>query len=195
METLSNKLQTTEGYLGTLSNNLVEMRATAIAAANEGGLDESQAEALQQSMDSTVQSFNSTIDNAAFGNQALLNGSEGAEANISRLSRMDLSTPEKAAEAVQKIDTAIEEVNNTRGEVGARQANQVESGINNLRITVQNLTQAQSIISDTDYASEYSNMVANQIRLQTSAALITQGNLIGNMGASMLNSPAQHVGV
>ena len=195
LETEANKLTTADGYLDSQSKTLTEMRTMALSASNDGVLDDAQKEALQQSINSAVKSYNDTINNAAFGNQALLDGSEGSEAAIEKISGIDLSSPESAAEAIEKIDAAIEEVNAARGDIGSRQSSEVESGINNLRISMQNLTQAQSVITDTDYALEYSNMVSNTIKLQASVAMIAQGNMVSSMISAMLNNPAHHVGV
>ncbi|MBD3168029.1 MAG: hypothetical protein GF307_01005 [candidate division Zixibacteria bacterium] len=186
LENYSSKLTVTDGYLGSLSDKLQDMRSNALAAANEGGVDESQKAALDAAVRSSVSSYNELVEDAAFGKQALLDGSEGSEVDISKLEQLDLSTPEKAAEAVEKIDAAIEEVNNARAEVGATQANEVDAQIRNLQTTVQNLNGARSVIEDTDYAKEYSSMVANEILLQTTMAMIGQGNILGAMATSML---------
>mgnify|MGYP003935005829 CR=1 FL=1 len=162
------------------------MRSNALAAANGATLDDSQRAALDGAVRGSASSYNNLIDNAGFGKQALLDGSEGSEVDISKLEQLDLSDPQKAAEAVQKIDAAIGQVNSARAEVGATQANEVEAQVRNLQTTVQNLDEARSVIEDTDYALEYSNMVANEILLQTSIAMMSQGNLVGSTTANML---------
>jgi flagellin len=187
MELENSKLNVADSYMDTLSSRLIEMRDTALAAANEGVIDESQRAALQAEINDQVQSYNETIENAAMGRQALLDGSEGSAAEISKVAQMDLSSPKKAEEAVQKIDQAIREVNNARGEVGARQNAEIESGIDNLRSTVRNLEAAYSGITDTDYAEEYSNMLSQQILLQASVAMMSQGNIVSSSASSLVS--------
>jgi flagellin len=187
LELENSKLNVADSYMDTLSSRLIEMRDTALAAANEGVIDESQRAALQAEINDQVQSYNETIENAAMGRQALLDGSEGSAAEISKVAQMDLSSPKKAEEAVQKIDQAIREVNNARGEVGARQNAEIESGINNLRSTVRNLEAAYSGITDTDYAEEYSNMLSQQILLQASMAMMSQGNIVSSSASSLVS--------
>jgi len=76
-----------------------------------------------------------------------------------------------------------------QGEVGAHQSQEVESSISNLEQEFQNLSEAESGISDADYAQEYSNLVANQIKLQAATAMLSQGNLKASTLNLMLSNP------
>ena len=63
---------------------------------------------------------------------------------------LDVSTHEKAAQAVTKIQAAIDQVSGERSKLGATQ-NRLEHTINNLGTSSENLTAAESRIRDVDY--------------------------------------------
>ncbi|CEG24360.1 Flagellin D [Planococcus massiliensis] len=73
------------------------------------------------------------------------------DANAKGVAGIDVSTQEKANEAITVINTAIETVSSERSMLGANQ-NRLEHTINNLGSTAENLTSAESRIRDVDYA-------------------------------------------
>ncbi|MCP4633316.1 MAG: hypothetical protein GY855_10355, partial [candidate division Zixibacteria bacterium] len=188
LEMNAGKLQAADGYLGTLSEDLLQLKSDITAAANSGFNDEGQVEALKRSIESTVKAYNDKIDNSTYGKQALLDGSENSAADISKLENPDVSNAENAAKALEGIDEAISEVSDARGEIGSTIENEIESGIRNMQTSVRNLSSARSAISDTDYAKEMSNMISQQIKLQSATAMLSQGNMIAQMMPSMLGS-------
>jgi len=108
------------------------MKAAALEAANEGGNSEEAQEALQRTMDDAAQSCNSIQDSASFGTQQLFDGSDGSVADLQPLANIDISSPEKAQEAVEQIDRKLNEVSELRGEIGSIQKNDLEARKNNL---------------------------------------------------------------
>ena len=90
---------------------------------------------------------------------------------------IDVSTQEGAAEAIDKIRTAINTVSGTRGDLGAIQ-NRLEHTINNLSVTTENMTAAESRIRDTDMAEEMMAYTKNNILIQASQAMLAQANQI-----------------
>ena len=102
----------------------------------------------------------------------------------SKLSSMeDMLSSKKGAllngmstEALAVIDAAIDEVTNLRGRLGAFQANALESGLNSLRVSYENLTAAESTIRDVDFAEESANFTRNQILVQASTSMLAQAN-------------------
>jgi flagellin len=78
--------------------------------------------------------------------------------------------------ALNVIDRAIDEVTNQRGKLGAFQANTLESGLNSLRVSKENLTAAESTIRDVDFAEESANFTRNQILVQASTSMLAQAN-------------------
>jgi len=63
-----------------------------------------------------------------------------------------------------------------RGRLGAFQSNTLESGLNSLRVSNENLTAAESTIRDTDFASESAIFTKNQILVQASTSMLAQAN-------------------
>lgn len=82
-------------------------------------------------------------------------------------------------QALSVIDKAIDDVTSMRGNLGAFQANALESGLNSLRTTQENLSSAESTIRDTDFAKESSVFAKNQILVQSSTAMLAQANQLG----------------
>jgi flagellin len=81
-----------------------------------------------------------------------------------------------AQEALKVIDKAIDDITTARGALGAFQANTLETSINSLRVTQENLTAAESTIRDVDFAAESSQFTKNNILVQASTAMLAQAN-------------------
>lgn len=88
---------------------------------------------------------------------------------------VDISTQDGAAAAISKINDAINSVSSTRGDLGAIQ-NRLEHTINNLGVTEENMTSAESRIRDTDMAKEMMQYTKNNILIQASQAMLAQAN-------------------
>ncbi len=90
---------------------------------------------------------------------------------------IDISTQEGGKSAVELIKKAINKVSSTRGDLGAAQ-NRLEHTINNLSVTTENMTAAESRIRDVDMASEMMNYTKNNILVQASQAMLAQANQV-----------------
>ena len=75
------------------------------------------------------------------------------------------------------IKGAINTVSSQRAALGALQ-NRLEHTINNLGVTVENLTAAESRIRDTDMAKEMMDYTKNNILVQAAQAMLAQANMI-----------------
>ncbi len=89
-------------------------------------------------------------------------------------------TPEQPAagsyaEAVQKLDEALDNITARKSEIGSAQ-NRLESALDTLTTQYENLSSAKSIITDADVASEASNFTQQQILQQVSTSLLAQAN-------------------
>ena len=91
------------------------------------------------------------------------------------ISDVDISTQAGAKAAVDKIKSAINSVSSTRGDLGAIQ-NRLEHTINNLSVTSENMTAAESRIRDVDMANEMMAYTKNNILVQSSQAMLAQAN-------------------
>jgi len=77
----------------------------------------------------------------------------------------------------QKIVTAaIKDVSTLRGRLGSFQKNTLETAINSLGVTRENLKSAESAVRDTDFASETSNLTRSQILVQAATSVLAQAN-------------------
>ncbi len=81
-----------------------------------------------------------------------------------------------ATEALKVIDKAIDDVTTTRGQLGAFQSATLETTLNSLRVTQENLTTAESTIRDVDFAQESAQFTKNNILVQSSTAMLAQAN-------------------
>ncbi|GHE14329.1 flagellin N-terminal helical domain-containing protein [Klenkia taihuensis] len=77
--------------------------------------------------------------------------------------------------AIAKLDDAISKVSTQRANLGAIQ-NRFEHTIANLNTAVENLSESESRIRDTDMASEMTNFSKNQILVQAGTAMLAQAN-------------------
>ena len=93
------------------------------------------------------------------------------------LDKISIGDQGKAAKAVDVIKNAINMVSSTRGDLGAIQ-NRLEHTINNLSVTTENMTAAESRIRDVDMAEEMMAYTKNNILVQSSQAMLPQANQI-----------------
>jgi len=88
---------------------------------------------------------------------------------------VDISSRSGAVEALDVIDLALEDVSSQRAKLGALQ-NRLESTINNLSTTSENLTASRSRILDADFAQETAQLSRNQIIQQAGVSILAQAN-------------------
>lgn len=84
------------------------------------------------------------------------------------------------AQAIGIIDKAIDDISTIRGNLGAIQADNLQPGLESLRVAYENLQAAESTIRDTDMSSEMANFTKNQIMMQAGTAMLAQANQIPN---------------
>ncbi|HYY12611.1 MAG TPA: flagellin [Kineosporiaceae bacterium] len=184
-------VQTAEGALTESHAILQRMRDLAVQAANDG----SQNAASKAAANTEFQQMTTELDNiskTAFNGQTLLDGTfnkdfqvganngdtlnitiGGTDSTTLGVAGQDLTTG--AAAAVTTVDTAISTVSTTRATLGAAQ-NRLEHKINNLNVTVENLTASESRIRDTDMAQEMVSFTRSQILSQAGTAMLAQAN-------------------
>jgi len=123
-----------------------------------------------------------TVDlgTAAFGSGSSVGGFDSAGLGVSSI---DLSTSGTAA--IASIDAAIKGVSTARATLGAYQ-NRFEHTINNLNVTVENLSASESRIRDTDMAQEMVAFTRNQILTQAGTSMLSQANLASQNVLSLL---------
>ena len=105
---------------------------------------------------------------------------------FNNLDEIDVTSASKAQDTLAVVDAAIDDVTNLRGTLGAFQANTLESTANNLRATLENTTNAESVIRDTDFASEIANFTKSQVLVQAGTAMLSNANQIPQLVLSLL---------
>jgi len=90
-----------------------------------------------------------------------------------------------AVQALATITTAINTKDTARASFGYKM-NRLESTISILDIQAENLTQAQSRISDVDVATEMAALTRTQVLAQAGIAMLTQANNMPQMALTLL---------
>ncbi|MEM7756236.1 MAG: flagellin [Planctomycetota bacterium] len=154
---------TADAALSTVSGQLSEARALAVANANTGGMSEAEIEANQMQAQSIVQSVERQLSSASFNDVKLFDGgvrlsTRGETFDIAvtsaatlGLSDVNTSNPDELASV---LSSAAERVNTLRGEIGSFQKNTLGAIQRNTRVEIENVSAANSIIRDTDFAAE-----------------------------------------
>jgi flagellin len=87
--------------------------------------------------------------------------------------------------AIKALDSAIASVSDTRAGLGAYQ-NRFEHTINNLNVSVENLSASESRIRDTDMAQEMVSFTRSQILTQAGTSMLSQANQASQNVLSLL---------
>ena len=98
---------------------------------------------------------------------------------------VDVSSRGGAVTALDVIDLALEDVSSQRADLGALQ-NRLESTINNLNTTSENLSASRSRILDADFAAETAQLSRNQIIQQAGVSILAQANQQPQIALSLL---------
>lgn len=196
-------VQTAEGALNEINALLTRAFELATQAAN-GTLGTNERNAIHNEFDAIKTEITRISDTTTFNNTKLLDGTLASSAtavniqvgianNVSSrisvnvvkdvdsaslsISDQFLSTAVGALSALAKISSAISSVSTVRGGLGAVQ-NRLTSTINTLDITSENLTAAESLIRDADFAYETAEFTKNSILTQAATAVLAQANMV-----------------
>jgi flagellin len=175
IENSSNKLVVADSNLGEIQGSLSRMRDIALSAANEGGNSQEAKEGYKSSLAEEEKNCNQIVASASEGKQQLLDGSPGAVADVKPLAGLDISTSEKAREALAEIDRKTAEIAEIRGQLGSTQKDDLEAKRNSFSVQLTNLVSAESTVRDVDMASEYTRFIGKEIAMKSSIALMAQG--------------------
>jgi len=98
---------------------------------------------------------------------------------------ISLTTPAGANQAIGVVDEALKVINKQRADLGAYQ-NRLEMAIRGLDSGAENLQAAESVIRDSDMASEMVSYTKNNILIQSATAMLAQANAKNNVVLSLL---------
>jgi len=120
-----------------------------------------------------------------FENLGFRQGTFGGSDNGLKINKVDVSTVSGATQALSAIDAAINTISGAQALSGAYN-NRLDSVVNNLTESNQNIQASRSRITDTDYATETTNLAKQQIITQAATAMLAQANQQGQSVLSLL---------
>lgn len=103
------------------------------------------------------------------------NGTSGYLADIASGGGYSLVNGQ-SAQAAKIVSEAIRQVSVLRGRLGAFEKNTVDTNINQLQITLENLTSSESTIRDLDFAQETSQLTRAQILISAGTSILRVAN-------------------
>lgn len=189
-------IQTAEGALTEVHSMLNRMTELATKSANGTYQDEDRAN-LQSEIVTLREEINRIANSVNFNGQDLFTGAgagttitfqvgdtadqvviftiSGTTATDLGIDGLTIGTIGDASTAIGTIKGAITMVSGIRANLGAVQ-NRLEHTINNLGVTTENLTAAESRIRDVDMAKEMVNYSKNNILSQAGQSMLAQAN-------------------
>ncbi|MFJ5536385.1 flagellin N-terminal helical domain-containing protein [Vreelandella titanicae] len=186
-------VQTAEGSLNQINDNLQRIRELSVQAAN-GTNSSDDLVSIQDEIDQRLEEIERIAGQSNFNGSRLIDESKSLNIQVGandgniitvRFEGMSLqalglegfSVLEGSAteSPLAAMDDAIKRVDRQRSYMGAVQ-NRFESVIDGLNTNIINTSAAQSRIQDADYAKEVSNLVRAQILQQAGIAMLVQAN-------------------
>lgn len=202
-------VQIAEGGLNEVSSILTRMRELAVQTASdtvgdvERDMTNMEYQNLKLELDriSQVTEFNGKklldgtggqydfqvgINNDAFQDRISYDASR-VNAGLDGLgvSELDVSSKVGSQESLSSLDKAIETVSGQRAFLGAIQ-NRLVSTSNNLQISVENLSAANSRIRDVDYADATATKAKNDILNSAGTSVLAQANMSGQNALKLI---------
>jgi len=189
---------------------LIRLRELAVQAASDT-IGPVERQFLNVEFDQMVSEIDRIADGTEFNGTPLLNGTgvlldfqigTRNDPNVDRLTfdaskadsnsaalGINLTTVADKASAqntLSALDSAIISVSAMRADFGAIQ-NRLQSTLNNLNISVENLSAANSRVRDTDIAEETAELTRNNVLLQAGVSVLAQANQSAAAALSLLN--------
>lgn len=127
--------------------------------------------------------LDASIDGAVSVGGTTITQTEGT--TTESVASLDLSTQANAQNAIDVLDSAMEQVDEKRAEIGAFQ-NRMTHTMSNLANINENVNASNSRIKDVDFASETINMTKGQILQQAGTSILAQAKQIPQAALSLL---------
>jgi flagellin len=202
-------VQVAEGGLNEIGNIIVRMRELGIQASSdtigdtERGFIDKEIQQLKNESEriASVTTWGSTklldgstptfdfqvgIHNNSFEDRISFEaGKNQATLSALGLEGLDYTNKEGAQQALEMLDESQTRVNGMRSDLGALQ-NRLQSTVNNLLISEENLSAANSRIRDTDVAEASAELTRNNILLQAGTAALAQANQMNSVALSLI---------
>ena len=202
-------IQTADGALGGINDNLERIRTLTLQASNDT-LSDSDRAIIQKEIDGLMESTDDIATSTKYNGINLLDGSGGsggdgtfvtqsgadagdvqsvqiADARTSSLvGTIDVTTASGRSDALDALDNALSSVNGIRADLGAAQ-NALVSNVNNISVTRNNTAAAESQIRDVDFAEVSRNF--SQANMMAQIGSFTQAqsnNLVASRVAGLI---------
>jgi flagellin len=171
--------------VGTTDTTNAAMTAATIRGADNAGVASTTTAAMTATatVGGRVELSSDTGFSVAGGTTTFGAASVGSE--LASVDKIDVSTVEGSNKALLTIDSALNQINKNRADLGAIQ-NRFASTIANLNTTTENLSASRSRIQDTDFAAETASLTRGQILQQAGTAMLAQANSLPNGVLSLL---------
>ena len=203
-------VSTAEGALGEIANISTRMRELAVQASSDT-VGERERIFINQEVGQLKEEVNRIAVTAKWNSVPLLDGTTplfdiqvggnntdddrivyDASQNVATLeglglNELDYTTKEGARAAITALDNSQDSVNGMRANIGAIQ-NRLQSTIDTLSITEENMAAANSRIRDTDVAQASSEMARNTVMLQAGTATLAQANQASLLALKLIGS-------
>lgn len=202
-------VQTAEGGLSEISNIIIRLRELSVQAASDtvGNTERSFTDVEFQNLKEEIDRI---ARSSSFNGIPLLSGQGGklefqvgvnndpildrlsidtteSDATLAALgiAAESVTTKESAQMSLKRLDDALVQINGVRAGLGALQ-NRLTSTINNLGISDENLSAANSRIRDVDVAAETAEMSKNNILVQSGVSVLSQANQAPNFALKLI---------
>ena len=203
-------LDTMEGVMNTINDNLVRIRDLTEQAAN-GTYGTDAMKAITTEVNARLAEIDRVANSTEFNGKKLLDGSttevtlqvgihgDNTNSQITldssvfqnctktglSLADVSWSADSDARGFLATIDAAIAKVTDATTSIGGKQA-AITSAMESAEVMVTNLTSASSLIKDADIAEESSNYIRQQILQQTSASLLATANQAPSIAMNLI---------
>lgn len=192
-------VQIAEGALSEVGNIMIRLRELAVQAASDT-IGPTERKFLNVEFDQLLSEVDRIANSTEFNRVPLLNGTgsvfdiqigtrndplsdrltfdaSSADVNVAALGLNLASVSDKisAQNSLGAIDQSIQTVSGIRADFGALQ-NRLQSTINNIQVSSENLSAANSRIRDTDIASATSELTRTNILMQAGTSVLAQAN-------------------
>lgn len=207
-------VQIAEGALGEVSNILIRLRELSVQAASDtiGGTER---KFLNVEFEQLTSEVDRIANSTEFNRVPLLNGTgavfdiqigtrndpisdrltfdaSSADVNVAALGLNLASVSDKisAQNSLTSIDQAIISVSGIRADFGALQ-NRLQSTVNNIQTSIENLAAANSRVRDTDVAAETAELTKQNILMTAGTSVLAQANSSTNNALSLIQAASQ----
>lgn len=206
-------VQIAEGALSEVSNILIRLRELAVQAASDT-IGSTERKFLNVEFEQLTSEVDRIANSTEFNRVPLLNGTgavfdiqigtrndpisdrltfdaSSADVNVAALGLNLASVADKISSqnSLSAIDQAIISVSGIRADFGALQ-NRLQSTINNIAVSVENLSAANSRVRDTDVAAETAELTRNNILMNAGTSVLSQANSSTKSALSLIQSAA-----